>query len=188
MARKFIKRWLPDPAIFKERPGLRFLGTLLHDPNLFHLNRHSVSVAVFVGVFSAFLPLLGQTPIAAMLALLFRCNLPISVLLVWISNPITFTPIFFTTYEIGRWVLQTPPIGFSIEFTWEWFNDEFLRIWKPLLAGSVITGLLLGSLGYLAMQGFWYWSVMRNWERRKTQRLLAAELAYEKKTQEEKNS
>ncbi|GAB1257240.1 DUF2062 domain-containing protein [Aurantivibrio plasticivorans] len=170
MARKFIKRWIPDAATFKERPGLRFLGVLLHDPNLFHLNRHSVSVAVFVGIFSAFLPFFGQTPVAAMLALIFRCNLPIAVLLVWISNPITIPPIFYATYEIGRWVLDKPEVDFSIELTWTWFNNEFLQIWKPLLTGSLMCGILFGALGYLCMQAFWYWTVMRNWEKRRRAR------------------
>jgi len=164
MARKLLKRWMPDPAAFRNKPSLQFLGNLLHDPNLFHLNRHSVSVAVFVGVFVAFLPILGQMPLAAILALLFRCNLPLAVLLCWISNPVTFPPIFFATYELGRWILQVPPAKFSIELSWECFNEEFQRLWKPLIVGSVLTGLVLGAIGYLSMQAFWYWHVMTTWE------------------------
>lgn len=170
MARKIFKRWMPDPASFQKKPSLQFLGKLLHDPNLFHLNRHSVSAAVFVGVFVAFLPILGQMPVAAVLALLLRCNLPLSVLLCWISNPITFTPLFFATYELGRWILQLPPQQFSFELSLEWFAEGFQQIWKPLLTGSLITGLVLGTLGYLAMQAFWYWHVMDSWEKRKTRR------------------
>ena len=132
MARKLLRRWIPAAAKIKQMPGLQFLGTLLHDPNLFHLNRHSVSVAVFVGVLVAFLPVPGHMPIAALLALMLRANLPISVVLVWISNPITIPPIFYLTYEIGRWILQAPPLNFKIELSWHWFAGEFLRIWKPL--------------------------------------------------------
>ena len=95
MARKFLKRFFPTPAAIKSNPALHFLGDLLHDPNLFHLNRHSVSVAFFVGIFVAFaLPIPGQMAIAAVAALYFRCNLPISVALVWITNPLTI-PFFF---------------------------------------------------------------------------------------------
>lgn len=170
MARKFIKRWIPDSKEIREKPSLSFLGTLLDDPNLFHLNRHSVSVAVFVGIFVAFLPIVGQMPLAACLALLFRCNLPLAVLLCWISNPVTMTPIFLSTYEVGRWVLDVPRSKFVLEISWEWLTGEFQKIWKPLLTGSVLCGLFLGCLGYLCMQGFWYWSVLRNWELRKIKR------------------
>lgn len=170
MARKLIKRWLPDHASVKGNPALQFLGDLLHDPNLFHLNRRSVSVAVFVGVFVAFLPIVGQMPLAALLALVLRCNLPIAVLLCWISNPFTYAPLFFSTYELGRWILDMPRVSMHPEWSWEWISQEFQHIWKPLLTGSILTGLVLGALGYFAMQAFWYWTVMRNWEKRRDQR------------------
>jgi len=176
MARKLLRRWIPPAAKIKEMPSLRFLGALIHDPNLFHLNRHSVSVAVFIGVLVAFLPILGQMPVAALLALVLRANLPISVLLCWITNPVTIPPIFYLTYEIGRLILQAPPLAFHVELSWDWFAGEFLQIWKPLLLGSIITGLVLACLGYLTMQAYWYWNVMHNWEKRKQPRFLRAQL------------
>lgn len=170
MARKILKRWIPSSAKVRQMPALQFLGTLLHDPNLFHLNRHSVSVAVFIGIVVAFLPTLGQMPLAALLALILRANLPISVALCWITNPITIPPMFYLTYEIGRWILQTPPLEFNMVLSWEWFKGEFLQIWKPLLLGSVLTGVFLGCFGYLTMQAFWYWHVMSHWQKRKKKR------------------
>jgi hypothetical protein len=170
MARKQLRRWIPTAAKVKQMPALQFLGTLIHDPNLFHLNRHSVSVAVFIGVFVAFLPILGQMPLAALLALVMRANLPISVVLCWITNPVTIPPMFYITYEIGRWILQLPPLEFKMELSWEWFAGEFLHIWKPLLLGSVLTGIVLACFGYLTMQAYWYWHVMHNWEKRKKKR------------------
>jgi len=52
---------------------------LIHDPNLFHINRHSLSAGVFVGLFIAFLPIPGQVLVAAFMAWKLRCNLPIAV-------------------------------------------------------------------------------------------------------------
>lgn len=174
MAKKFFKRWLPDPAEFRNRPSLNFLGHLLHDPNLFHLNRHSVSGAFFVGLFVAFLPTLGQMPIAAGAALLCRVNLPIAVALVWISNPVTMPPIYFACYELGRWVLSMPPAAFSIELSKEWFTHEFTHLWKPLVVGCLISGIFFGGLGYISIQIFWRLHVIRNWKKRKTRRLAQA--------------
>ncbi|TQV81335.1 DUF2062 domain-containing protein [Exilibacterium tricleocarpae] len=170
MARKLLKRWMPDPTNVKKNPSLHFLGDLRHDPNLFHLNRHSVSVAFFVGVFCAFLPIPGQMPIAAIAALLVRCNLPLAVALVWISNPVTIPPIFFATYELGRWILQTPEIQFSIELSWEWVTTKLVKLWQPLLVGSLLSGIFFGTLGYVTMQLFWRWHVVSNWRKRQQMR------------------
>lgn len=170
MARKLIKRWMPDPAKVKANPALHFLGDLLHDPNLFHLNRHSVSVAFFVGVFCAFLPIPGQMPVAAAAAFIVRCNLPLAVALVWISNPLTIPPIFYATYEFGRWILQSPEIHFTIELSWDWLTNELGKLWQPLLVGSLITGTVFGALSYITMQLFWRWHVVKNWKKRKQDR------------------
>ncbi|MGQ9425191.1 DUF2062 domain-containing protein [Gilvimarinus sp. F26214L] len=170
MARKLIKRWVPDHSSVKRNPALKAFGEVLHDPNLFHLNRHSVSTAVFVGVFVAFLPIVGQMPLAALLSIFLRGNLPLALLLSWISNPFTYAPLFYSTYELGRWILDMPRVSLHPEWSWEWLQTELHRIWKPLLTGSVLSGIVLGGLGYLAMQGFWYWTVMRSWERRRSER------------------
>src|SRR5690625_3246115 len=141
MARKIIRRFVPSPAAIKDKPGLRFLGGLLQNSSLFHLNRQSVSMAFFVGIFVAFLPMPFQMPLAALLALWVRCNLPLAVALVWITNPLTMPVIFFVTYQFGRWLLQTPPMTVSLELSWDWLINEFGLIWKPLLVGSVLSGL-----------------------------------------------
>lgn len=170
MAKKIFKRWLPDPAEIKNRPALNFLGRFLHDPNLFHLNRHSVSGAVFVGLFVAFIPTIGQMPIAACFALLFRVNLPMAVALVWITNPLTMPPVYFVCYEVGRWVMGMPPAPFAMEFTTEWFTSQIAHVWKPFLLGSLLLGITLGGLGYIAVQLFWRFHVIKNWNKRKLRR------------------
>jgi uncharacterized protein (DUF2062 family) len=60
----------------------------------------------FIGLFCAFLPLPFQMVIAASLAVLSRCNVPIAVVLVWVSNPITMTPMLFFSYQLGAWLLD----------------------------------------------------------------------------------
>lgn len=170
MARNLLKRFIPSPAAIKSNPALQFLGDLLHDPNLFHLNRHSVSVAFFWGLFIAMLPIPGQMAVAAGAALLFRCNLPISVALVWITNPFTMPFFFFLTFQVGRLILGTEPLMVEPELTWDWLANEFGHLWKPLLAGSVLTGLIFGALGYFGMQLYWRWHVHHNWEKRKKKR------------------
>src|SRR3954469_24611570 len=101
MARKLLKRMMPSAEFVKHHPSLQRFARWLHDPNLWHLNRYSASIAVFIGLFSALIPVPSQMPIAALWAIWWRANLPISVALVWLTNPITSPPIFYATYKFG---------------------------------------------------------------------------------------
>jgi uncharacterized protein (DUF2062 family) len=65
MPRRTIRRLLPKPHAIRDHKSLRLVRERLHDPNLWHLNRHSVSVAAFVGIFVAFIPVPMQMLIAA---------------------------------------------------------------------------------------------------------------------------
>jgi Uncharacterized protein conserved in bacteria len=157
---------MPDPSKVRSLPGVSLLGTMMHDPNLFHMNRHSVSVAFFVGLFIAFMPVLGQIPLAALGALLFRCNLPITVGLIWVSNPLTFPFIFFATYKLGARLLQIHPRPFEFQMSWDWFATEFLMIWEPLVLGCFMAGLFFGCLGFITIQWTWRWHVIQKWKQR----------------------
>ena len=165
-----MKRWTPDPHRIREIKALSFMGKMLHDPHLFHLNRHSVSVAFFVGLFIAFLPIPGQIPLAALGALIFRCNLPLAILLVWITNPLTFPFIFFVEYELGSHLLLRESGTFHFELSWHWLFNEFPKIWQPIMLGALIISAFTSCTGYLSMQLFWRWHVSRRWSRRASSR------------------
>lgn len=191
MARKLLKRFFPSPSQIKQHKALHFLGDMLHDPNLFHLNRHSVSVAFFWGLFVAMLPIPGQMAVAAAAALFFRCNLPIAVALVWITNPLTMPFFFFIAYEVGKFILQVDAstaadaeavANISFRGLWDlivdnqyraalaWLGNELGSVWKPFLLGSIVAGLIWGALGYFGMQAFWRWHAISAWNRRKRKR------------------
>lgn len=170
MPRKLLRRWVPTGKSLTKRKSLKFLHPLMEEPNLFHLNRHSVSVAFFVGLFSAFLPVPGQTIVATLIALAVRANLPISLALIWITNPLTIPPLFYGTFELGRWVLNSPPMAFHFTPTLEWFEQQGQQILAPLFVGSLITGVTLGVIGYFAIHQLWRWHVVRSWEARKKRR------------------
>lgn len=171
MPRKIFRRWLPSAGAVRKNHSLRFLGTLLHDPNLFHLNRHSVSVAFFVGVFIAFIPIPGQVFLAAFAAFFLRCNLPLSIILVWISNPLTIPFIFFGTYKLGAAILGNPASEMTFSLSWEWMRYHLHSIWQPLLLGSVLSSILFGSLAYVVIQILWRWSTVSRWKHRRKLRL-----------------
>jgi uncharacterized protein len=170
MARAFFKRWIPTSDSIKSNPGLRYFSHYLQDPNLFHLNRRSVSLAFFWGMFVAFLPIPGQMPVAALAALWARSNLPITVALVWITNPFT-TPIFlFIVFHIGCFVLQTDYVFLTPELSVEWLAHSLTRVWKPLLVGSVLGGVGVGALCYAGVRILWRLHAIFLWNKRKARR------------------
>jgi uncharacterized protein len=169
MAKKFIKRLFPSYHRVRDHESLRFFGTLLHDPNLWHLNRRSVAGAFAIGLFVAFLPIPFQMVAAAAIAILARVNLPISVLLVWITNPLTMGPIYYSAYQLGRRILDLPKVRFRFEWSMAWFTEEMLIIWKPLLLGSLIFSVAAAVTGYIAIRLLWRLHILRrlNWRRQK---------------------
>ncbi len=161
---------MPDAKTVREHKNLQFFGTLLHNPNLWHLNRESVARAFAIGLFMAFVPIPFQMIPATAFAIFFHANLPISVALVWISNPVTTAPIFYFCYLVGTWILGAPAQDIQFEMTWEWLTSGFLAIWQPFLLGCFFVSTVLSVTGYFAMHGFWRWHVVRSWERRKKRR------------------
>jgi len=166
MPKRFIKRLLPHHSEVKEHKFLKHLGTLLHDPNLWHLNRHSVSKAVALGLFIAYVPLPFQMVLAAILAIWLRVNLPISVALIWISNPITIPPMFYGAYKFGSWLLNQPPQQLEFELSIDWLTNSVGGIWEPLLLGSLVLGSALALAGYLTTRLIWRLWVINHWKRR----------------------
>ncbi len=154
MPRKFIRRYLPSPQRLKEHQYLRIFGTLLGSPNLWHLNRRSVSGAVAVGLFWAFIPMPFQMVAAAATAIILRINLPIAVLMVWVSNPFTMPPLLYISYLVGSWLLDTPPIP-HFRMSMEWISRSMAVIWRPLYFGAVVCGLLAAGLGFFIVRLLW---------------------------------
>ncbi len=167
MPKRIFKRFTPDRETIKNHKHLRMFGTLLHDPNIWHMNRRSVSGAFAVGLFWAFVPMPFQMVGAAATAIATRVNLPISVALVWITNPITIPPIFYFTYLVGTWILDMPPQQHQFELSVEWMTTSLGDIWQPLLLGSFLCGVIAAILGYLIIRGFWRWHVVASMRRRK---------------------
>ena len=166
MPRHLFKRFAPDHQVIRDHKHMQIFGKLLHDPNLWHLNRRSVAGAFAVGLFWAMIPMPFQMVAAAAVAIMLRVNLPVSVALVWISNPVTMPPIFYFNYLVGTLLLPRQEPLPDMEMTLEWFEHSIGEIWLPLYFGSMVVGLVLAAVGYAGMRGFWRWHVVRQYRRR----------------------
>ena len=167
MPKNFIKKYLPDPEKLKQHKNLQFLGERLHEPNLWHLNRRSVALAFGVGLFVAWIPTPGQMAIAAIAAFYFRANLPISVALVWITNPLTMPPMFYFAYLLGLFVLGRDLPDANFQFSLDSVLSGIETIGGPFLFGCLILGIVSAAAGYFGMNLFWRYAVAKRWSKRK---------------------
>ncbi len=166
MPKRLLKRFMPEHHVIREHKHLRWLGAHLHDPNLWHLNRKSVPGAFSVGLFMAFVPVPFQMVLAAIAAITVRVNLPISVALVWITNPLTMGPIFYLAYKVGSLALGQVPQDIEFAFTMEWMTSQLEDIWAPFLLGCLIFSSLASLTGNLLIRSLWRLQVRKNWRLR----------------------
>lgn len=165
MPKRLFRKYLPSPDKVRRNRSLGVLGALLGDPNLWHINRHSLAGAAFIGIFCSLVPIPMQMLLAAVLAVRFKCNLPLSIVLVWWTNPLTIVPVFYFTYRVGAWMLGMPiappqPVNFA------WLVEQMLPLWL----GSLVCAVLAGGLAWLTVKAIWRLAVTRSWHLRRQQR------------------
>jgi len=181
MPKQFLRRHLPSPEKIASMKGLGRLRPYLSDPNLWHLNRRSVSGAMYWGLFCAFLPIPMQIIPVTIGAILFRVNLPLSIVLIWITNPLTILPILYSAYWVGASVLDVPmldmhSIGALFGDLIRWVlqqggnpfanNASAMLVW-PLLLGMMIEAVVASLVGGTLTRVVWRWYVVRDWRKRK---------------------
>lgn len=172
MPRKFFKKYMPTPHDIKNNKTLHVFGDLLHEPNLWHLNRRSVANAFAVGLFFAWWPVPFQMLLAAAGAIIARANLPISVMLVWTTNPVTMPPMFYFAYVVGVWIVGAPERAFSFEPSLSWLTSELHAIWKPFLTGCFTVAVISAVLGYISIALIWRYSIVKRHGERRQRRLF----------------
>jgi len=167
MPKKLIQRFAPKPETLKAHPHLKIFGDILQNPNLWHLNRRSAAGAVAIGLFCAWMPIPFQMVLAAVLGMLFSVNLPISVALVWISNPVTMPPLFYAAYLLGADILDDPVVDFNFQLSFDWLEQMFETIAPSLLLGCFILGSISALSGYLLLRLLWRFKITKKWQNRK---------------------
>lgn len=170
-----LKKYLPTKDDLRKVRSLRFLGDVLFQQNLWHMNRHSVSYAVLVGAVCCFLPIPFQMIPAVLAGIYIGCNIPITLMIVWISNPITMAPMMYFAYRVGVGLLGQPNELSGFEFSLEWLATQMSAIWQPLLLGCLVTGLTLGVAGFAGVRLYYRWRIARYWQRRRERNRIKAD-------------
>lgn len=170
MPKRFLKKILPNDKIIKDHKHIQRFGDRLNNPNLWHINRHSIARAAAIGVFSAFLPIPFQMLIAAGLAIALRANIIFSVMSVWVSNPLTIPPLLYLGYRVGILILphSSSPVLTRSESSWEMLISG--QLWAPLVCGLFILGICFSATAYLLVHLIWRIYIGYKWKKRKSRR------------------
>ena len=125
-----------------------------------------IALGLALGIFVGFLPIMGiQMVVVSLIAIPLRANLKGALVGVWMSNPLTFIPLYYGNYLFGRMFVSTQAVGWK-EFSgtithasdWSWTTirsslanlvDMGTDILLPLWVGSAILAVLFSIPVYI---------------------------------------
>ena len=167
MAKNVIKRMFPKLDSVKEEKILKIFGPAVLQANLWHINKKSVSRGFAIGAFCAFLPIPGiQMLLAAFLSITFAANLPLAVILTWITNPFTYIPIAYFAIKIGELFISAES-AYQIKSEQINILTDLMQYWEPLFLGSFILSIISSLLSYILIRMYWRYYVIKVWSKRK---------------------
>jgi len=131
------------------------------------VNRQTVSKAILVGLFFAFIPMPMQMMAVILMIPFIKFNVPIGVGLVWITNPVTMPFIFYGELIVGDILTFSPitqDIDFMVElFTMNWFSMAFIsklmEIVVPMYIGALFCAVVFSVSAYYLVRYLWWRSV-----------------------------
>ena len=180
MPRKFFRKYLPDADTVRSSRLVSAFGGWLGHPNLWHLNRRSVSRAVGIGLFAGLVPGPLQLLTALLLSIPLRANILAAMATTLYTNPFTIVPLYLVAFAYGKVLLGHSGEGIHVEpFDMDWTNlaastralvEWSLAMGKPLAVGLVALALTLAVAGAVAVRVAWRLYVVARWNRRRRAR------------------
>ena len=157
-----LKKYSPK----RENVNLGWLNKYLTDPELWKWNKRSIAKGFAVGLFCAFLPIPVPMLLAGILAVAFSANILLSLLVVWVNNPLTIVPIFYFTYKLGASIIGVE-IDPEFEFSFSYLMDNFWSATLALWVGGIITSIVASTLGYFSIISIYRYKALKRVKRLK---------------------
>lgn len=188
-----FKKWLPEPETVRQNRWLRWLGPVLHHPRLWHFSRKGIALGLALGIFFGLLIPVAQIPVSATVAVLLRANLPMAVASTLVTNPVTFGPVYYGAYRLGKRILGEPALteaqaadllksahaapdpeqGWTDRLA-HW-SSKLRTVGKPLIVGLSIIATVSGLAVYFLTSALWI--LKTRWTRRRRLRERTARKA-----------
>jgi uncharacterized protein (DUF2062 family) len=150
-----LKKLAPKVHALRDKWYLRLFRTQLVDPRLWRLQRRSVTNAFAAGLAIMFVPLPVHLPLATLVAVVWRLNIPTIIATVFIVNPLTMVPIYYAAYRVGAALVRVPPRAFGFRLSWDWLQHGLGPMWKAFLVGCLASALICGVLGWAVLGLLW---------------------------------
>ncbi len=175
MPRQWLQGRLPNKAKIAKQLGVNdtepgWLKRYLADPALWHLNRRSAAGGVAVGLFISWIPVPLQMVVAAFIAAVLRVHVPLSVVMVWFTNPLTIVPLLYAARFTGSTILNQAPGTNAIELSLPGFFSSLTQAGPVLITGALFCAALTSIVGYLITSMVWRWHSVRRWRSRVVKR------------------
>jgi uncharacterized protein (DUF2062 family) len=168
MPRRLLKKITPHPSKLQNRWFLKVFGSRIADPRLWSLQRRYVTSAFAIGLAICFIPLPIHLPLAALIAITARLNVPTMIGTVFLVNPLTVVPVFYTAYRVGTAVMGLEPKRFAFKFSFDWLQYGLGPMWRPFLLGCLICGVLAGVAGWIGLELLWRANVLARYRARRS--------------------
>ncbi len=156
----FLKK-IPTKEDITHSKKYALIRGFLHHTYLWHWHRRPVGRACAIGMIGAFTPWPFQMIQCAILAIIFRAHLPLSVGLVWITNPITIPIFLVMVYQTGAIILDVSLDTSHFQWTYEWFVDNFIDLWRPVLLGCLIHAVFWAVVLQTVVLKIWRTRIIR---------------------------
>lgn len=122
----------------------------------------AIARGLAMGVFAGLFPFFGaQTILGVLLAILVRGNKLTAAVGTWISNPLTYVPIYIFNFKVGQFLLGTHELSTDVDWT---STAELLQAGKTfaitLLLGCSVIGAIGAIIAYFL--GLWLIPRLRN--------------------------
>ena len=94
-------------------------------------------------------------PLAALISIFIRGNLPLSAAFTWVTNPFTYAPAYYFCYKVGEWVLGVEAGNYQLEWTLEAILNDLSVLSGPFFIGAAIVAVITSTITYWSIQGVW---------------------------------
>lgn len=171
-----IRRYMPTREQMAENKYLRPIAHRFLTPELWRFTRRSVPRGVALGIFAGFIIPVGQIFLAAFMALPARANVPLSALVTFITNPITFPFWAVVANKLGAFILKVDLAATGgaaqeeiASGRWVWLIELFEGVGVTVLVtvfGFIVLAVVGAAVGYLLSGVVWRFVVARKRQRR----------------------
>lgn len=140
------------------------LRTIAATLGLIQDSPHRIALGMAVGLWVAWTPTVGlQTFIVLPIVWALRANPLAAILGIYLSNPLTFLPMYWAEYQLGAMFISEPPTiaDFSLEPAGNGqpggpieITNIGWQMWLTMWIGGILLGIITAIPGYFATRWF----------------------------------